>query len=47
MKKEKRNERNYDISQRMKNEKGCDLNLILLNLGSDLLDNSDVLLTLE
>ena len=35
------------ISERTKNKKGCDLNSILLNVDSDLLDNSDVLLTLE
>ena len=35
------------ISERTKNKKGCDLNSILLNIDSDLLDNSDVLLTLE
>ena len=35
------------ISHRTKNKKGCDLNSILLNVYSDLLDNSDVLLTLE
>ena len=35
------------ISKRTKNKKGCDLNSILLNVDSDLLDNSDVLLTLE
>ena len=35
------------ISERTKNKKGCDLNSILLNGDSDLLDNSDVLLTLE
>ena len=35
------------ISERTKNKKGCDLNSILLNADSDLLDNSDVLLTLE
>ena len=34
-------------SERTKNKKGCDLNLILLNDDSDLLDNIDVLLTLE
>ena len=35
------------ISERTKNKKGCDLNSILLNVDSDLLDNCDVLLTLE
>ena len=35
------------ISERTKNKKGCDLKSILLNADSDLLDNSDVLLTLE
>ena len=35
------------ISERTKNKKGCDLNSILLNVDSDLLDNSDVLVTLE
>ena len=35
------------ISKRTKNKKGCDLNLILLNVDSDLVDNSDFLLTLE
>ena len=35
------------ISERTKNKKGCDLNSILLNVDSDLLDNSDVSLTLE
>ena len=35
------------ISERTKNKKGCNLNLILLNVDSDLLDNNDVLLILE
>ena len=35
------------ISERMKNRKVCDLNSILVNVDSDLLDNSNVLLTLE
>ena len=35
------------ISERTKNKNGCDLNSIFLNVDSDLLDNSDVLLTLE
>lgn len=39
------------ISERTKNKKGCDLNSILLNVDSDLLDNilltGNVLLTLE
>ena len=35
------------ISEKAKNKKVCDLNLILLNVDSDLLDNSDVLVTLE
>ena len=35
------------ISERTKNKKGCNLNSILLNVDSDLLDNSDVLLILE
>ena len=34
------------ISETTKNKKACDLNLILLNVDSDLLDNN-VLLTLE
>lgn len=33
------------ISERTKNKKGFDLNFILLNIDSDLMDNSDVLLT--
>ena len=32
------------ISERTKNKKDCDLNSILLNVGSDLLGNSDVLI---
>ena len=35
------------ISERTKNKKVWDLNSILLNVDSGLLDNSDVLLTLE
>ena len=35
------------ISETTKNKKAYDLNSILLNVDSDLLDNSDVLLTLE
>ena len=35
------------ISERTKNKKGCNLNSILLNVDSDLLDNNDVLLILE
>ena len=35
------------ISERTKNKKGCDLNSILLNVDNDLLENRDVLLTLE
>ena len=49
--KENINEKNMEvlriISERKENKKGCDLNSILLNVDSDLLDNSDVFLTLE
>ena len=35
------------ISERTKNKKRCDLNSILLNVDSDLLNNSNILLILE
>ena len=35
------------LLERTKNEKGCDLNSVLLNVDSNLLNNNDVLLTLE